>query len=113
MKQVETISVSELSMMAERMYGDLVKAVVDVSQGLLVVDAELHVDEEQYLLENGSRQSDLWGLNLHPGKHGTADFIEYDSMVNIRPSQRNMSRGVENPAIRQQIIDLVARVVTP
>jgi len=113
MKQVDTISVSELSTMAERMYGDLVKAVVDLARGLLVVDAELHVDEEQYLLEIGSRQRDLWGINLHPGKYGTADFIEFDSMVNIRPSQNNLSRGVEDPATRQQVIELISRMVSP
>ena len=113
MKQVDTISVSELSTMAERMYGDLVKAVVDLARGLLVVDAELHVDEEQYLLEIGSRQRDLWGINLHPAKYGTADFIEFDSMVNIRPSQNNLSRGVEDPATRQQVIELISRMVTP
>ena len=102
-----------MSTMAERMYGDLVKAVVDLARGLLVVDAELHVDEEQYLLEIGSRQRDLWGINLHPGKYGTADFIEFDSMVNIRPSQNNLSRGVEDPATRQQVIELISRMVSP
>jgi len=113
MEQVETISVRELSMMAERMYGDLVKAVVDVARDLLVVDAELHVDEEQYLLERGSRQADLWGINLHPARFGTTEFIEFDSMVNIRPRQKNLSRDVEDPAIKEQIIRLVSRKVTP
>ncbi len=78
-----------------------------------MVDAELHVDEEHYLLETGSRQGDLWGINLHPAKYGTPDFIEFDSMVNIRPSQSNLSRGVEDPATRRQITELISRMVTP
>jgi len=95
------------------MYGSLVKAVVDLNLYLLVVDAELHVDQEQYLLEQGSKQNDLWGINLYPQKYGSDDFVEFDSMINIRPRQQNMSRGVENEEIRKKIIALVLRKVTP
>ncbi|TSA23562.1 MAG: hypothetical protein D4R67_13460 [Bacteroidetes bacterium] len=99
--------------MASAMYGSLVKAVVDLNLYLLVVDAELHVDQEQYLLEQGSKQNDLWGINLYPQKYGSDDFVEFDSMINIRPRQQNMSRGVENEEIRKKIIALVLRKVTP
>ena len=93
------------------MYDGLVKAVADVARGLLVVDAPMHVDEEQYLLEAGSRQSDLWGFNLYPEDYGTEDFIEFDSMINIRPGQGNRSRGVDDPEIRQAISALVGEIV--
>ena len=108
MKSVDKISISELSSMAESMYGNLVKGVVDLARSALVVDAEMHADEEQYLLENGSSQMDLWGINLYPSKFGTDEFIEFDSMINIRPRQNNMSRGIEDEKIRQQIISLVS-----
>ena len=98
--------------MAGAMYGSLVKGVVDLAKGQLVLDAEMHVDEEQYLLENGSKQADLWGINLHPDKFGTPDFVEFDSMINIRPRQHNKSRGVEDIAIQQQIRELVASKVS-
>jgi hypothetical protein len=111
MKLVTSITVSELTEMAQNMYGNLVKAVVDLAQGTLVVDAEMHADEEQYLLERESKQSDLWGINLYPSKFGTEEFVEFDSMINIRPRQNNMSRDVEDPKIRQQIIDLVSQKV--
>ena len=111
MELVESISVHELKVMAENMYGELVKAVVDVERGLLVVDAELHVDEEQWLLEHGSLQSDLWGINLYPDDYGTDDFIEFDSMINIRPSQGNRSRSVESGPIRDRICRIVDGVV--
>jgi hypothetical protein len=112
MKTVDVISVAELQEFAQNMYGNLVKGVVDLSQGSFVVDAEMHADEEAYLLENGSKQADLWGINLYPSKFGTEEFVEFDSMINIRPRQQNMSRGVENTNIRQQILDLVAQKVT-
>lgn len=97
--------------MAEKMYGNLVKGVVDLERGLLVVDAEMHADEEQFLLEDDSRQQDLWGINLYPEKFGTDEFIEFDSMINIRPRQQNMSRGVENESLRKRIIALVEEKV--
>jgi len=112
MKQVESISVNELQTLAENMYGNIVKAVVDIEKKIIVVDAEMHVDEEQYLLDNGSSQNSLWGINLHPAKYGTNDFIEFDSMINIRPRQQNMSRNVEDLNVQNQIIDIVIGVVT-
>jgi len=112
MKQVKTISVKELQTLAENMYGNIVKAVVDIDKKLLVIDAEMHVDEEQYLLENGSLQNDLWGINLHPIDYGTDSFIEFDSMINIRPRQKNMSRGVEDTTVQGQIKDIVSGIVT-
>lgn len=113
MKTVDTtISITELSNMAEKMYGNLIKAVVDLQKGILVVDAEMHADEEQYLLDSGSKQNDLWGINLYPSKFGTDDFIEFESMINIRPRQQNMSRGVEDPKIRKLIIELIDKKIT-
>ena len=98
--------------MAEKMYGNIVKAVVDLQKQSLVVDAEMHADIEAFLLENGSSQQDLWGINLYPEKFGTDEFVEFDSMINIRPRQKNMSRYIEDPTIRKQILDLVTRKIT-
>ena len=112
MKTVDTISVIELKELARNMYGNLVKGVVDLSKGTLVVDAEMHADEEEYLLDNGSKQTDLWGINLYHEKFGTDEFVEFDSMINIRPRQQNVSRGIQDGNIRRQILDLVALKVT-
>jgi hypothetical protein len=112
MKSVNTISIAELQSFAENMYGNLVKGVVDLTKNILVVDAEMHADEEAFMLESGSKQADLWGINLYPSKFGTDEFVEFDSMINIRPRQENMSRGVEDVTIRQQILTLVAQKVT-
>lgn len=107
MKTVESISLAELETMAQSMYGQLVKAVVDVEKRILVVDAPMHVDEEQFLLESGSHQEDLWGINIYPEDYGSDEFVEFDSMINIRPAQDNRSRGVEDSAIRSLITEIV------
>ena len=96
--------------MAEKGFGSMVKAVVDVEKEIIAVDAELHSDEEALLLENGSRQKDLWGINLYPGASGD-NFIEFDSMINLRPSQGNMSRGVDNPEAREKITAAVNNII--
>lgn len=113
MKQVDTVSITELKQMAENMYGNLVKAVVDIKLRKLVVDAEMHADEEQQLLSDGSKQEDLWGINLHPAKFGTGEFIEFDSMINIKPRQKNLSRDIEDENIRRQIAELISKAVHP
>ena len=104
------ITLERLVAMAEAGFGDLVKAVVDVERGLMAVDAELHSDEEALLLADGSRQDYLWGINLYPALSGD-DFIEFDSMINLRPSQGNRSREVQDPVIRARIIDIVESLV--
>ena len=104
------ITVSELKQMAKRMYEDLVKAVVDVKMSIMAVDAELHADQEEYLLKHGSKQSNLWGINLHP--HNDESLIEFDSMINLRPSQGNRTRGVDDKKIKKQIIQIVNRLIT-
>ncbi len=88
--------------------GPMVKAVVDVKKEVVAIDAELHADMEQLLLENGSRQDDLWGINFYP-EETEEDFIEFDSMINVRPRQGNRSRDVEDPAVRKKIISVVEK----
>lgn len=106
----EAIGLAGLRDMAERRFGDMVKAVVDVEQGIMAVDAELHADEEEVLLEGGSAQANLWGINLYPDA-AEEDWIEFDSMINLRPSQGNRSRGVDDPAVRRKILEIVSRLV--
>ncbi|MCG3176507.1 MAG: hypothetical protein MOGMAGMI_01462 [Candidatus Omnitrophica bacterium] len=104
-----SLSRNELTELAAGKFG-FVKAVVDLGRGILAVDAELHADLEALLLQDGSKQTDLWGINLHPDAEGDA-LVEYDSMINIRPSQGNRSRDVQDPALRRKILDLVAKKV--
>jgi hypothetical protein len=107
------VTVSELGEMAERMFGGLVKAVVDVKRGIMAVDADMHADQEQQLIEAGSEQADLWGINLYPELLATEDFVEFDSVINIRPVMANRSRCVEDERLREQIIAIVGGLVKP
>ncbi len=86
--------------------GPMIKAVVDVKKNSLAIDANMHADLEQLLLSNGSEQDDLWGINLYP-EDPDEDFIEFDSMINIRPRQGNRSRDVEDIAIQEKIKTIV------
>ena len=108
---VKAITVSELEEMSKKMYEPIVKAVVDIETREIVIDAEYHSDQELLLLDHGSKQENLWGINLWPDKYGTDKFVEFDSMINLRPRQNNRSRGVENSEIRKIIIEIVNEVV--
>ena len=113
MKIIEqNITLDELEQMSQKMFGNLVKAVVDIEKGIMAVDAELHSDEEAFLLENGSKQSNLWGINIYPELFGQADFIEFDSMINLRPSQNNRSRGVDDLEIREKILEIINKLIS-
>lgn len=104
------IEKSELIRMSKNFIDEsTIKGVVDVERGLLAVDSPMHYDCEQLLLEHGSRQEDLWGINLYLDEDELDDVVEFDSMINIRPAQGNRSRSVEEPAIRDKIKEVVAQ----
>ncbi|MCL4374253.1 DUF5674 family protein [Patescibacteria group bacterium] len=93
-----------------KMFGGLIKAVVDVKKEIIVVNADMHADEERYLLEQGSRQDDLWGINLYPDLPGT-DFIEFDSMINLRPRLNNFTRGINHEKTRSKVIKIINKLI--
>lgn len=99
--------------LAELQFGDLVKAVVDVERRVMAVGGAMHADEEALLLEHGSQQEHLWGINLYPARFGSDDWLEFDSVINIRPAQSNTSRSVDDGALRDVIRQIVASLVGP
>lgn len=107
----EPVTRSELKKIAEERFGDLVKAAVDIEQEIMAVGGELHVDEEVMLIEReGSKQENTWGINIYPQETGDA-FIEFDSMINLKPMFGNRSRGIDDPAIKQKVIKVVSKLV--
>ena len=106
----DPVSMDELRRLAAARFGDLVKAVVDMKRNVMLLDADLHADQEAELLSEGAAQKDLWGINLYPDQPGD-DWLEFDSMINLRPSFGNRSRGVDDPSTRAAFADLVARLV--
>lgn len=102
---------SELLEIASEEFGDIVKAVVDIKQEIMAIGGELHADEEVLLTENErSARENTWGINFYPKKSG-AEWIEFDSMVNIKPSFGNRSRGVDSAEIREKIKEIVKKLV--
>lgn len=104
------ISKEELKKIAVKTFGNLVKAVIDINKEIIAIDAELHSDEEALLLKRGSKQENLWGINLYPELEGD-DFVEFDSMINLRPSQNNRSRGVEDIKIQKKVMEIINKLV--
>lgn len=104
------IARQQLTDMAPEFFGDMVKAVVDIDMKILAINAELHADLEKMLIENGSAQESLWGINLYPEVKGD-NFIEFDSLINISPRRNNFSRDVEDPNIQKTIRDIVNQLI--
>ena len=107
----QPISREILRTLAQNTFVDIIKCVADVKEGLLAIDADLHADLERLLLEDGSVQENLWGFNLWVDEEGE-DFIEFDSLINIRSWQGNPSRDVEDPEIREAIKAIVNKYIT-
>jgi len=106
----DSVTKGELNEMAKQQFGDMVKAVVDVEHGIMAIGGELHSDEEAALLDQGSLQKNLWGINLYP-ERPAAEWIEFDSMINVRPSGGNRSRYVERADVRAAVTAIVNRLV--
>lgn len=106
----EKITIGEIKEMAKKMFGNLVKAVVDAEKEIMVVDGELHSDEQEVLIEQGSKYENLWGINIYP-EITDENWIEFDSLINIKPALGYRSRGVEDPKVKEKIIKIVNKLV--
>jgi len=104
------IKLKEIQKLAQEQFGDLIKAVVDVEKEIIALGGELHADEEVALMENGSKRENSWGINLYPNK-SKEEWIEFDSIINIKPSYGNRSRYIENPEIRKKIKEIIEKLV--
>lgn len=103
-------SVSEIKQIAEVTFVEYAKAVVDINRRVLGVGGDLHADIEQIMLEQGSVQTDLWGINIYPEKN-FPDMVVFDSLINIRPRQNNRIRGVSDPAVQAKILEVVRSLI--
>lgn len=104
------VSKEYIRTLAQNIYGDMIKAVADIDNNLLAVDAELHSDLEGLMIRNGSKQENLWGFNIYPEAEGE-DYLEFDSLINIRPRQNNRSREVEDSTVREQIRKIINQII--
>ena len=107
----EPITRAELKKIAEERFGDLVKAAVDIEQGIMAVGGELHVDEQVALVEEaGSKHWDVWGVNIKPLETGD-DFIHFDSVINYKVNYGNRTRDIDNLEIKEKVMDIINKLV--
>ena len=106
----QRIDRAELARLVAAHFGDMVKLVVDLRREVVAVGGELHADAEQSLLEQGSRQADVWGANYYPGR-GPEGCLECTALINIRPSQGNPAMEIQGDETREAVRLLVERVV--
>ncbi|HCM82035.1 TPA: hypothetical protein DIS60_01565 [Patescibacteria group bacterium] len=97
--------------MAEKGFGNLVKCVVDIEKRILVLGGDLHADEEAELLKQGSKQEDLWGINIYP-ELPYPERVEFDSMINVRPQEGNTTRGIEDPKRQKKVMEIVKALIS-
>ncbi len=84
-----------------------IKLAVDIEKGILAGGGELHADCEAILLENGSRQIDIWGADWYP----LTQEVGYESLINIRPRQNNRSMEIQDPVIRTRVAQIVEQLL--
>ena len=107
----DKIEISELKEMAKKMHDSLVKAMVDVEKEIMAVDAGLHADLMEFLIEKeNSEPKNIWGINIFPDKSGE-DLIEFDSMMNVKPAFGNRTRGIDDESIREKITSIVNKLI--
>lgn len=105
-----SVSKEELKESAHETFVSMVKTVVDIELGIMAIGGEFHADEEAVLLEQGSKQENLWGINIYFEKPKN-EMVEFDSMINIRPKQNNRGRGVDSEEVRKKILEVVNKLV--
>lgn len=96
----------DLKKAAEDLEG-YIKVVIDVEKEILTAGGLRHVDGEQLLLKNGSKQKNLWGGGLDL----ETDGVDFDSMINIRPNDNNPSREVLSEETRKKMIDIINKLL--
>ena len=106
----EKIDQSQLSRIINENFGDMVKGVIDLKQGIIALGGELHADAEALLLEEGSLQEDLWGFNIYADKP-KPDRIVYSSFINIRPSQGNRSMEIKDQKLQAKIKEVIDHLI--
>jgi hypothetical protein len=104
------VSFEDLKELAKESFGDMIKAVVDIQLRNIALGGELHADAESKLLENGSLQENLWGINIYINKNKEGRII-YQSFINIRPKQNNRSMLIEDKQLQLKIKEIVDSLV--
>lgn len=88
-----------------QVFGSYIKLAVDVEREVVAGGGELHYDCEQALLEDGSRQGDVWGADWD-----VAGEVRFESLINIRSRQSNPGMELQSPLLRERVEQIVRRI---
>lgn len=106
----ERISLAELKLLASQWYGDMIKGAVDVEREVLALGGEYHMDANAVLIEDGSQQDAVWGFNVYLGRP-REDWIEFRSLINIRPAQDNRGMVIESREVQQRMRAIIEKKI--
>ena len=79
-----------------------IKTVIDIEKKVCSAGCDRHFESEKILLEEGTRQSDIWG----GGVDLETKTIDYNSFINIRPADNNTSNEIQDLDVRKKFEDL-------
>lgn len=106
----EKITKDELKKLAEENFGEMIKAAVDIEKEIIALGGELHADANSLLIEKGSNQENLWGINIYPNKPRD-EWLEFSALINIRPLVGNRSMEIQDPEIKEKIKKIVDKLI--
>ncbi|MFH1943728.1 MAG: DUF5674 family protein [bacterium] len=104
------VSMDRVKTLCERWFGDMVKMVVDIEKGIMGLGGDLHADAEALLIQNGSLQENIWGVNLYPDLD-SKNRIEFTALINIRPAQNNPSMEILDDLVKKKVKAIIERLV--
>lgn len=106
----EKITKEQLKKIAQEGYGSVLKAVVDIGKEIMALGGELHSDAKDLLLEQGSKQENLWGIDIYPDR-SKDKWIEFNSLINIRPSVGNRLMGIQDNKTKDKIRQIIDSLI--
>ena len=82
----------------KEIFDSYIKTVIDIRRKVCSAGCDRHFDSERILLESGSSQSDIWGGGIDL----ETKVIDFNSFINIRPSDKNTGSEIQDAKIREE-----------
>ena len=107
-----TIKIIKEKIKRDELGKDMIKGVVDIEKEIIALGGEFHSDANSLLIEKeNSNQRNIWGFNISPNKP-KEQWIEFVSLINIRPADNNLDMEIQDPKIKEKIKQIVDKLVT-
>jgi hypothetical protein len=106
----DTIGLEELRKIGAEFYENMVKGVVDVEEGIVAFGGEFHIDANAELVRAGAKQPNVWGFNVYFDRQRES-WIEYISLINIRPAQGNTDMEVKDEDLRKKMKAIIEKKI--